>query len=65
MSQRARMHNSRQWTGAHQEQLLTAAVWAAALLVIAIGGLGLGQRRPAALDHVRRASRPATPLGNA
>ncbi|HTD77956.1 MAG TPA: type II CAAX endopeptidase family protein [Chloroflexota bacterium] len=52
-------------TDAYQEQLLTAAVWAAALLVIAIGGLDLGQRTAVALDRVRRTRRPARSLGDA
>jgi uncharacterized protein len=50
---------------AYQEQLLTTAVWVAALLVIAIGGRDLGQRTAVALDRVRRAGRLATPLGHA
>ena len=52
-------------TDAYQEQLLTAAVWAAALLVIAIGGLDLGQRTAASLDRIRRAGGPTTLLGDA
>jgi hypothetical protein len=52
-------------TDAYQEQLLTAAVWVAVLLVISIGGLDLGQRTAVGLDRVRRTTGPATSLGDA
>ena len=52
-------------TDAYQEQLLSAAVWVAALLVISIGGLDLGQLTAVSLGRVRRTTGPATSLRDA